>query len=345
MRQALRCGVTGLDELLRAIAFGTALFVASAGVASAPLSAQVARLDSIDYGKIRLPDRQSLGGGATVVTQQGNVFEPVDELRADDRLARVARAVVRLDLLVKDGAESWLSVCTASFVSEDLVLTNYHCIPGLKGHVSRASVVIDYLKADETGARRVDVETTAIESDRDLDYAIVRIKSSSEPVRDIEPIHIEALAIKSKDRLRLIHHPAGRPKAITQFKCSAARDAAPPAPELLHTCDTLPGSSGAVVLSADGTVGIGIHHSGGLDANDSNSFNVATNGAALIARSAILQALVAGRQTDGAPTSRIEPTGDAVAVPIEHEPPSTQSNNPSEQRPAPEAINDLLRAR
>lgn len=254
-----------------------------------PAAAQTANFPEQDYGKIVFPARESTGGALNYVWSRGNVFEPIGQLRSDDPLARAARAVGRLDLLVMAQSRKFVTSCTAALVSHDLVITNYHCIPGSEVLVERASLVLDYLNADGTGARRIELETKPIEADSTLDYAIVRVHGDA--VDGIDPIRFSLRRVLPKDRLRIIHHPAGNAKMMTQFRCSASDDNPAEGPMLRHTCDTLPGSSGAIIFDHDELVAVGLHHSGGLNANDAKSFNEATLAKALLERSAVLAKL------------------------------------------------------
>src|SRR5262249_44087830 len=54
-------------------------------------------------------------------------FEDIRRFREDDRHRKLSKAVGRLQVSMANG---FSSVCTASLIAEDLLLTNYHCIPG-----------------------------------------------------------------------------------------------------------------------------------------------------------------------------------------------------------------------
>lgn len=282
-----------------ALAAAVAMFATALGWAQP--QAQVARLKASDYGKIILSNPQSLGDAAATVAQQANVFEPIARLRSDDPLAQTARAIVRLDILVSDGAASWTSVCTAAFIGPDMLLTNHHCVPGTEGRVEKASALLDYLTADGAGARRIVIDTEPVEADPGLDYAILRTAKSQ--FAGVRPIEFAPHSVMPRDRLRLIHHPAGQPKMMTQYRCSATENTMPEGPALRHSCDTLPGSSGGIVLASDGLLAVGLHHSGGLNSADPSSFNGATAGVTLIGHSALLRGLHAATAAQ-LPTAR-----------------------------------------
>lgn len=244
------------------------------------------------YGKTVLPLNESLGRAAEIIRKQGNIFEPLSQLRKDDPLRMRARAIGRLDLLVENNGRKALITCTASIVSKDLLLTNYHCIPGKKGHIVKASLLLDYEKTDGSGTTRLEVDPTSVEGDANLDYSLARLKS---PVpADISPLPVVAEDVKPRQQLLMIHHPAGQIKKMSRFRCRAAKSTRAHGPYLRHICESLPGSSGGILFNT-ATGAVGLHHSGGLDRNNPDSFNKGTLLERLLAASSILKAAVGNR--------------------------------------------------
>ena len=283
-KRAVRCGRSA--ALLAAAMIGTAALPSGAGAVDFKLPAE-------DYGKVVLPLRQSLGDAARDVVDRQNVFEPIGLLREDDPMRRLARAVGRLDIKVEENGQEFLSTCTATIVEGNLVLTNYHCIPGFSGKILEASILLDYYGPDSQ-TTRIAVETTAVEQDATLDYALARLAGPAPA--GIEAIPFSRERSRPLERLTIVHHPAGQPKMMTQFRCYAA-DKQVEGPKLRHRCDTLPGSSGALIFNSDRQV-VGIHHTGGLNENDPSSFNEGSNIADVLGRSALLKAAPA---SSGAP--------------------------------------------
>ncbi|MBO0905466.1 trypsin-like serine peptidase [Jiella sonneratiae] len=261
------------------------LAAAMLGAAALPTLADAAdfKLPADDYGKVVLPLHQSLGDAARDVVDRQNVFEPVGLLREDDPMRRLSRSIGRLDLKVEENGQQFLSTCTATIVEGNLVLTNYHCIPGFSGKVLEASILLDYYGPDSK-TTRIPVETTPVEKDPKLDYSLSRLAGPAPS--DLEPMTFSKERSRPLERLIVIHHPAGQPKMMTQFRCYAA-DKQDDGPMLRHRCDTLPGSSGALIFNSDRQV-VGIHHSGGLNENDPNSFNEGSNTVDIIKESAFL---------------------------------------------------------
>jgi len=268
---------------------GLLMLLASATSFAAETNAEPSYLPPEDYGKVDLPRRQSIGSAMAFVKKHGHAFEPVSQLRSDDTLFRIARAVGRLDLLLEVNGKLSASTCTAVLISDTHVLTNHHCV-GKKEHtIKKASILFNYLRQHGKGAFRIELETIPVQTDERLDYAIVLLKNR---IDTIAPMPMMARRVEPKSRLRVIHHPAGLPKMMTQFKCRVASSHQPADPYIRHVCDTLPGSSGAVIMDPDSTTMVGLHHSGGLTENDPASFNVATSVLSLAAHSSIIRSVV-----------------------------------------------------
>ena len=265
-----------LAAFLAAAMLGTVTFASNASAIDFKLPAE-------DYGKVVLPLRQSLGDAARDVVDRQNVFEPIGLLRDDDPMRRLSRAIGRLDLKVEENGKQFLSTCTATIVEGNLILTNYHCIPGFSGKVLEASLLLDYYGPDSQTIR-IPVETTPVENDPKLDYSLTRLAGPAPA--DILPVPFARERSRPLERLIVVHHPAGQPKMMTQFRCYAA-EKQEDGPLLRHRCDTLPGSSGALIFNSDRQV-VGLHHSGGLNENDPSSFNEGSNTVDIIGESAFL---------------------------------------------------------
>jgi len=262
-------------------AFG--LLVAAA--AAIPAVAFDYRLPASEYGKVSLASKQSLGDASDLVSNQQNVFEPMSLLREDDPLRRLTRAVGRLDLLIEDDGEQFMSSCTGTIVNDGAaVLTASHCIPGVDGRVIEASLLLDYFDAD-SDTIRLDVGTAPLANDNDLDYALVPLL---DPVpADVLPVSISRADVLPGERLTMVHHPAGFPKKLTQYGCRAASTLSDET-DLRHRCDTLPGSSGAPILNANREI-VGTHHTGGMTGDDPKSFNSGVRVVTILAKTALLE--------------------------------------------------------
>ncbi|MBO0752099.1 MAG: trypsin-like peptidase domain-containing protein [Bradyrhizobiaceae bacterium] len=264
--------------------------LAVAGVTPASVQAQVAFFDARQFGSANLAARQSVSDADDFIARSGGAFEPIRALRSDDEIRRTARSIGRIDVDARDenGAEvSWS--CTGTLLPHGHVLTNNHCIPG-HGRVSvvRALIWMNYLEQGGGGARRFDLAVPPIEADEKLDYSIVAVQGDA---REFEGVRLSDVPVQPNQTLIVIHHPDARPMVMTRFRCQAYSEQ-PDHDILRHRCDTLPGSSGAMIFTSS-LRGIALHFAGGMQAGDDHSFNSATRMTTLANASATIRASLA----------------------------------------------------
>ncbi|MGL4239830.1 MAG: trypsin-like serine protease, partial [Beijerinckiaceae bacterium] len=125
------------------------------GASHSSALAQASGFNPSDYGKARLPVRQSTGDAATYIDANKGAFEPISELNPRDPLALRARPIGRIDIVLRNrssGEESG-ATCTGSLVAGDLVLTNHHCLPvDGENEPVKASILMDYLNLEGVGS-------------------------------------------------------------------------------------------------------------------------------------------------------------------------------------------------
>ncbi|GAB6844041.1 hypothetical protein JCM2811A_30430 [Methylorubrum rhodinum] len=264
---------------------------------SGPAAGQSVGFDPADYGRAQLPLRQTTGDAAAYVDQNKGAFEPIAELDPKDGLAALARPIGRVDIVLKNtrtGQQVGAS-CTGTLLPGDYVLTNHHCLPqGGEMVPVKASILMDYLTLDGKGSRRFEIDPKPVEFDARLDYALARVAGN--PTATYGAAKLSGDAIPGNRSMLVIHHPLGRPKVMSRFRCFALKDQAE-GPDLRHRCDTLGGSSGSLMFDAS-VAGVALHKEGGLDPKDTTSFNNATRLTALLGRSPILAKIAAAQ---GAP--------------------------------------------
>ena len=81
-------------------------------------------------------------------------FKPILSVR-DTPYWQIAESVGRLDILLqRDDGLKVSSYCTASLIAEEHVITNHHCIPGIRPDfkVIRSVLRMGYLSIDNKGA-------------------------------------------------------------------------------------------------------------------------------------------------------------------------------------------------
>ncbi|GJD94404.1 trypsin-like serine peptidase [Methylobacterium iners] len=283
-----------------------------AGLAGTAAHAQTVGFDPADYGRAQLPLRQTTGDAVAFIDQNKGAFEPIAELDPKDPIAALARPVGRVDVVMKNNrtGQTVGASCTGTLLPGDYVLTNHHCLPQ-SGEVSpvKASILMDFLTLDGRGSKRFEIEARPVEFDARLDYAVAR--AAGNPTREYGTARISGEAVPAARSMLVIHHPLGRPKVMSRFRCFAMKDQ-PGDANLHHRCDTLGGSSGSLMF--DGSVaGIALHKEGGLDPRDPSSFNSATRLAAILKHSRIL-AEIAGGQGATAASAKVGPSTGAPSA-------------------------------
>jgi len=167
--------------------------------------------------------------------------------------------------------------CSGVVIAENLLLTNWHCGSYTESSDDKWSpeacrnMVINlawdqYGNQDQKIHDREFVCDAVLATDQDLDIAVIKIRSllGHETAR---PIKIRTKPLDNNEALSLIHHPACLPKQLTSTSCQVDsksyrgwRNAAAKT-EILHSCDTEGGSSGAPILDEAGNL-VALHHLG-----------------------------------------------------------------------------------
>ena len=96
-----------------------------------------------------------------------------------------------------------------------------------------------------TGVAQYSVELKPVEASKDLDYAILRV--DGRPGDEWGPIALSTETPSALTSLFIVHHPGGYPQYVTQGRCQTSNPALD-GHDILHVCDTLPGSSGAPIF-------------------------------------------------------------------------------------------------
>lgn len=248
-----------------------------------------AEFDADQYGRINLFNRQTTRNFEAVLNRQPN-FEQLQQYGVSDRLRQLSRPIGRLDIVLKNKK---MKTCTASIISDRYILTNNHCISGNE-NISSSSIVMNYYNAEnEKDTKRYEVDITPVETNVDLDYSILAVRGNPSNVFGVA--RIAARDPAAGESLLILHHPGGLPKYVTRGGCLASNPNPLSGNEILHRCDTLPGSSGAPVLAeSDGRM-IGLHFAGMNEALE--RVNFAKRMSSIIAASPVLRSIVYSETT------------------------------------------------
>ena len=251
------------------------LFIAlSLTLPTATIYANEYKFPGSSFGKLLLLPNQTTGGNDAIISaQKGGAFEAISEFNADDRYRQFSASIARLDMLLEDSnGEQYVSTCTANLVDVNVLLTNYHCIPGNKKSVKviRSLAVFDYLREDQGNAPKFEVDVTPLAASYENDFALLRVQG--EPGKKFGFFKLQPRKAKANQSLFIIHHPAGMPKRLTRFRCKAYSPTPYSQAYFRHRCDTLGGSSGSLIFNLNFEV-VALHNQGGLTKDSHTSFN------------------------------------------------------------------------
>jgi outer membrane protein OmpA-like peptidoglycan-associated protein len=197
-------------------------------------------------------------------------------------------------------------------IRSDLVLTAYHCLPGIPAtlreqgswELDRATVTFNY---DRPQRGEVISVGGVLEANEQLDYAVLRLQREAPETQGV----IRLLPKVPPDRtpLFMFHHPYGAPLMVLKDGTCRMTSVAAAEGRFGHQCDTRGGSSGAPVLSYDigesedgqpVPVAIGLHTTGlreGL--NNPIDVNWATSVRAMVEASSFLASIACEADLSG----------------------------------------------
>lgn len=276
------------------IAVTAAGLVSLCGAALAQTAERPFLYDARLYGKVQIPIVESTGNASAYIATHKGAFEPVQELLTDDALRQLSRPIGRVDIVVqRENGEQVMGTCTGTLLAGDYVITNHHCLPQ-KGEakVVKASIVMDYLTQGGEGSKRYDITVPPEEWNEANDYAVAKVEGN--PTAAYGYARLSATQATPGEGMIVFHHPLGRPKMMTRFRCLAMRQQ-PDETILRHRCDTMPGSSGSLLINNRFET-IGLHFAGGLNPNEETSFNSAMRLSFLVQQSALLKRIIAAQE-------------------------------------------------
>jgi hypothetical protein len=117
----------------------------------------------------------------------------------------------------------------------------------------------------------VPINPSPKDSNPELDYSILQINGAlpdkflPPPIRIREPIEGETLY--------MIHHPYGQAKRLSSYNCRVVTSQPVENRNVFHWCDSMPGSSGALLFSATDDSVIGLHFASGVGKNIATRFS------------------------------------------------------------------------
>lgn len=177
----------------------------------------------------------------------------------DPEIIRAAKAVAQL--IFWKGLSSYN--CTGFLVSEDLFITNDHCVNNQQ--LCRRAHAVFGRQLDASGRlirgksyRCAEVLATSYEADA----ALLRLVNG--PGMEHGFLELADRGPRKGEPVVVIGHAAGQPKQVSRAGCMVGRPSVwgrKPTADFQHSCDTLGGNSGSPIMSQDMLV-VGLHHFG-----------------------------------------------------------------------------------
>ncbi len=205
--------------------------------------------------------RQDQAGDAPAALMDSNIivgdldWKEITDLYSSHPIRQVGKAVGDVDLPVMG------SRCTGFLISEDIFMTNHHCIP-TSSHARGVTVAFKHEKGvAESNFEKYDC-STFVGNNRQLDFAL--LKCQGKPGRKFGFVTLDSDAKQANHRIYIVqqncdyymNRSCDYTKKYSEGKITEVRD------EYTHNADTLGGSSGSPVFSKDSNEVVAIHHAG-----------------------------------------------------------------------------------
>ncbi len=184
-------------------------------------------------------------------------WKETDDLAASSQKAINAKAVGKIDL-------PWASSrCTAFLISEDIIMTNQHCIEQAS-HAQGVTATFDLVAGSTEASRQVFDCSEFVGNDDELDFALLKCQGAPGVQYGFVDLSVAAGVVDSD--LYVIHQNCDYyteqdcvpTKKISEGKLVSIREEDG---EYVHNADTLGGSSGSPVFGPNNKV-VAIHHAG-----------------------------------------------------------------------------------
>ena len=243
--------------------------------------------DGSHFGKVVITDNQSGQGrirNEALIGAQNIEF--ISNYSTSSPFAQLGRAVGKLDILTDTNK---FAPCTAFLIADNRLVTNYHCVPGVLDHpqiggnsIAALQVHFGFIRDGIKGdTQSFHVSPVPLEMNEALDYTVLKVLG--DPNSEFGALELSATVPEDRAPFWVIGHPLGEAQRISREKCQASSPAIE-GNRLLHTCDTMPGSSGSPVIDAGLRQVIALHNA------SAGSVNLAVPMAEILGASKILVA-------------------------------------------------------
>lgn len=215
---------------------------------------------SFPNGSFRMPP-EAEGAQFEKVIDDPN-FIPVRDLSKSDPNYAISKKVGQVWISDETG-EQYFAICSGSLIGYDLFLTNHHCVADDQGNFvdpGHLIVAMAHLADGDFGPEEsISGVRTIVQAEPYFDFALLQLNLPLGEIYGWLPVERRKENILDVQAVKIIQHPAGRPKEIVVDDTAVVGF---PGKFIHYRADTEGGSSGSPVFALNGDRIIGLHHAG-----------------------------------------------------------------------------------
>jgi V8-like Glu-specific endopeptidase len=204
--------------------------------------------------------KESSSADGFSVTQSSIIVGSLDwyevtELKSNSSIRNSSKSVAHVDL------PSMGSRCTGFLISNDVLMTNQHCIPS-SFYARGVTASFNYEQGTPLGTEERFDCSEFIGNNQELDFALLKCKG--EPGKKYGFVQLSDSSVDEGDQIYVVQQNCDyyKDRNCLFTKKVSHGDVLDTSNEVAHNADTLGGSSGSPVFSESGHKVVAIHHAG-----------------------------------------------------------------------------------
>lgn len=204
-------------------------------------------------GKQGSGDPGSVTASSIIVGELG--WKEISSLSSSSAIRQAGKSVADIDLPVMG------SRCTGFLISENILMTNQHCIP-TSSHARGVTAIFNHVKGVSKSSHRKYDCSTFMGNNSKLDYALLKCKGF--PGRTYGFVELDDSQVNRGSSIYIVQQNCDyySDRDCDYTKKYSTGSIVKVADEYSHNADTLGGSSGSPVFSKTSNSVVAIHHAG-----------------------------------------------------------------------------------